>query len=87
MANYQGTGFCESHQYLNKAEILNPGLEVACSTLNLSQKDLIKAQKYPSSRTKDNNEFIFSSDKVTNNSSHIPELAFPIKIFGLLNGE
>lgn len=36
MANYQGKDFCESHQNPNKAKILNPGLEVACSTLNFS---------------------------------------------------
>lgn len=55
MANYQGKDFCESHLCPNKAEILNPGLEVACSTVTFSYKELIKTQKYPSSRAKDTN--------------------------------
>lgn len=55
MPNYGGKDFCDSHRCPNKAEILNPGSEVVCSTLNFSYKDLIKAQKYPISRTKDSN--------------------------------
>lgn len=45
MANYQSKDFCESHLCPNKAEILNPALEVPCSTLNFSYKDLIKTKQ------------------------------------------